>query len=315
MGEKSAKIGRKLEGFGENLISDLGWDELTRDREIICKRPAHKKKTHGIDLLCAFDNPYFNGKQGIVIECKNRQMQNISRAEIEKWVKELINTIECSQSSDELDDIDKSCIRSLNTGLLLVHANDVWDGEKFYEYLEGISVSSRRNPINIYIAGNDKIDLWTSLLKKVKTDFSAKFSFIYPSLNEYSKRLQPALTINALYSKYLFAESTYYITQHKGSEQYSEPCRQNIMFFLDHISIDNFKYAWSMFKYYQMQGADKYVFAFYPREAGQADFVREKFITSIKQGDPHISDEDIKKISLDFIDNRTLSPVEIGGTK
>ena len=51
MGEQASRIGKKLEGFGENLFSDFGWTELARDKEIKCTRTSHKKKTHGIDLL------------------------------------------------------------------------------------------------------------------------------------------------------------------------------------------------------------------------------------------------------------------------
>lgn len=95
MGEQAAKIGKKLEGFGVNFFANLGWTELTQDKEIKCTRSSHKKKTHGIDLLCKFTNPYIAGNQGIVVECKNRQMGSITRATIEEWVKELINNIEC----------------------------------------------------------------------------------------------------------------------------------------------------------------------------------------------------------------------------
>ena len=58
MGEQAAKIGKKLEGFGVNFFANLGWTELTQDKEIKCTRSSHKKKTHGIDLLCKFTNPY-----------------------------------------------------------------------------------------------------------------------------------------------------------------------------------------------------------------------------------------------------------------
>ncbi len=70
-----------------------------------------------------------------------------------------------------------------------------------------------------------------------------------------------------------------------------------------------------MFKHYQFHGSDKYVFAFYPREKGDAVFVRERFFRAIREGDPNISEEEIRKIDFDFLDNRTLSPVEIGGSK
>lgn len=312
MGEQAARIGKKLEEFGENFLPNLGWIELAHDKEIKCTRAAHKKQTHGIDLLCKFDNPYTTTPQGIIIECKNRQMKSITKSEIEKWVKELINNIECAQSAPELSDVDLSNA-PLNTGLLLIHANDAFDADKYYGYLNELHFPNRRNPINIFIAANDKINLWTSLFAKIKSNYNNNFSFLYPSINGYSKKVQNTLTVNGMYSRYLFAQSTYTISKGSGINTYEEPHTQNIMFFLDEISIDNFKYAWSMFKHYQLQGEERYVFVFYPRNKDDVTFVKEHFISTLKSGDKPITDAESEKIVLDFIDNRTLSPIETGG--
>ena len=315
MGENATKIGKKLEGFGENLVANLGWTELARDREIKCTRPSHRKKTHGIDLLCKFYNPYINGKQGVIVECKNRQMRSINKSEIEKWVKELINNIECTQSTDELSDVDLSDVKIQNTGLLLIYANEGWDCEKFYSYLNGLTSINRRNPINVFIAGNDKINLWTSLFAKISKDYNNEFRFLYPSLNEFSRTTQSVLTINAMFSKYIFAESTYYTKQYNGDISYDVPHRQSIVFIFDEVNNQNFRYVWSMFKHYQLQVADKYAFVFYPQKSGDVDFVNDHFTSTIQTGEQPVSQEDIGKIKIDFIDNRTLSPVEVGGAK
>lgn len=312
MGEQASRIGKKLEEFGENFLPNLGWIELAHDKEIKCTRTPHTKQTHGIDLLCKFDNPYTPTQQGIIIECKNRQMKSITKSEIEKWVKELINNIECAQSAPELSDVDLSNT-TLNTGLLLIHASDEFDANKYYGYLKDLHFPNRRNPINIFIAANDKINLWTSLFTKIKNKYNKDFSFWYPSINGYSMKVQNTLTVNGMYSRYLFAQSTYTISKCSGMNTYEEPHTQNIMFFLDEISIDNFKYAWSMFKHYQLQGVERYVFVFYPRNKDDVTFVRENFISTLKSGDKAINDTESEKIELDFIDNRTLSPIETGG--
>lgn len=313
MGEQASKIGKKLESFGENFLTSLGWTELTRDKEIKCTRSSHKKETHGIDLLCKFENPYNTMQQGVIVECKNRQMRSITQAEIDNWVKELINNIECSQSAPELSDIDLSGT-TLNTGLLLIHANDSFDKNKFYVYLSNINYPNRRNPINLFVAGNDRIALWTSLFAKIKYSYNNDFSFLYPSINGFSKKVQNVLTIDGMYSKYLFAQSTYTIKKENGGHSYDEPHTQKIMFFLDEITTDNFKYAWSMFKYYQQQGVGKYVFVFYPRKKDDVEFINENFISTLKSGNKPIDDKEIEKIHIDFIENRSLSPIETGGT-
>lgn len=312
MGENASKIGRKLENFGKNLFTNLGWTELTRDKEIDCTRTSHKKRTHGIDLLCKFFNPYTTANQGIIVECKNRQMCSINKSQIENWVKELINNIECAQSAPELADIDLSNT-TLNTGLLLIHANDDFDTEKFYNYLSNLTLPNRRNPINIFIAANDRISQWTSLFTKIQTYNADKFSFVYPSINNSNKVPQKALTINGMYSKYLLGESIYVEQETYNGQPVDISHTQNILFFFDEFTVDNFRYAWSMFKYYQLQGADKYTFVFYPRKNDDVNFVKEYFISTLKAGDNPIEDSEASKIEIDFIDNRNLSPIEIGG--
>ena len=312
MGEQAAKIGKKLEGFGEQLFSGFGWAELTRDREIDCKRSSHNKRTHGLDLAMKFDNPYISSQQGIIIECKNRQMVSITQANIETWVKELIHSIECSQSSAQLSDLDFENT-TMNTGLLLVHANDSFDEDKFSKYLKGISVSGRRNPINIFIAGNNEIDQWNSLILYIKTNFSDNFSFVYPSINGSTKISLCSLSINALYSKYFFGQRTKLIQKIQDGVQYNSPIRQAIMFSFDEISKDSFRYMWSMFKYYQFEDCDEYVFVFYPRKKDDVEFVKESFIKALSSSNTSsesLSVETQKKIQLHFITNRKLSPVD-----
>lgn len=312
MGEQASKIGQKLEVFWEEFLTNLGWIELARDKEIKCTRSAHKKKTHGIDLLCKFNNPYICAKQGVIVECKNRQMKSITQSEVEKWVKELINNIECAQSSPELSDIDL-INTTLNTGLLLIHSNDCFDESKFYNCLSKLHFSNRRNPINVFIAGNDRISLWKSLFMKIKSSYNDDFEFLYPSINGYSKQTQNTITLDGMYSRYIFAQSTYKLPITKNGYNYDEPHKQSIMFFLDEITIDNFKYAWSMFKHYQLQGSDRYVFVFYPRKKQDISFINDNFISVLKSGEKPIDDMECNKIVLDYIDNRLLSPIETGG--
>lgn len=315
MGEQAKKIGEKLENFGNLFFSDLGWEEMARDKEIKCLRSSHGKRTHGIDLLFNAQNSYLPARQGIILECKNRQMKSISQSEIEKWTKELIHTIECAQSAPELADVDLTGI-SLVTGLLVIHANDHFDKDKFYSYLQGISLSRRKFPINIFIAANDRIDEWTSICNKAKS-YGDQFQWLYPSINNSSKLLTKTLTLNALFSKYILAKNVRYDDRVKSGTSYKEPHAQSIMVFRDSFSLSNFKYAWSMFKYFQLQGsdADEYIFSFYPRKNGDADYVNENFIKALKNGPEPISEEDAKKITIDFIDNRNLSPVETGGIR
>lgn len=313
MGEQANKIGKKLEGFGEKLFTGFGWNELARDTEIQCGRKSlHKKQTHGLDLLMNFNNPYLGSRQGIVIECKNRQMQSITQAEIDNWIVELINAIECAQSAPELIDI-KTDDMNLNTGLLLIHANDTFKKHLFDKYLSNLKVPSRRNPINIFVAGNEEINRWNSLRDKIEKDYSERFQFIYPSIEGSNMERGKYITINQLYSRYVFAQD---ITETKKIEdgiEYPVPQTNKILISFDDISMDSFKYMWSMFKSFQLQDAKELVFLFYPQKKDDVEFVKDNFIKTLYQVSPPITAQLENKIRIDFIDNRSISPVDMGG--
>lgn len=313
MGEQANKIGKKLEGFGEDLFTGFGWNELARDTEIQCSRKyQHNKQTHGLDLLMNFKNPYLGCNQGIVVECKNRQMKTINQSEVDKWLQELINTIECAQSAPELQYLEMG-YTNLNTGLLLIHANDLFDANKFKKYLCNLKVPSRRNPINIFIAGNEEINLWNSLRNKIEKDYTKEFKYIYPSIEGSNMEMGKYITINQLYSKYIFGQDVAYIQQDKSGVAYPMPVIRKIMISLDDISIGNFKYMWSMFKALQFQDAEELVFVFYPRRNGDIEFVKENFIKTLYQIPQPITKDIERKIKLDFMDNRNLSPIETEG--
>ncbi len=313
MGEQANKIGKKLETFGEKLFTGFGWNELARDKEIKCIRKGiHRKQTHGLDLLMNFNNPYLGYSQGIVIECKNRQMNSITQSEMNKWIAELINAIECAQSSPELVDI-KTENMNLNTGLLLIHANDTFNADSFAKYLNNIKVRSRRNPINIFIAGNEEINRWNSLITKIEGDYSEDFQFIYPSIEGSNMELGNYLTINQLYSRYIFAQHRFETKRSENGKEYYVPEIRKILISFDDISKESFKYMWSMFKAFQLQDADELVFMFYPRQKNDMEFVNDNFIKTLYQVNPAITPEIEKKIKIDFIDNRSISPVDVGG--
>ncbi len=311
MGEQAQKIGKKLEGFGEKLFSGFGWDELARDQEIECRRSNHNKRTHGLDLLMNFKNPYLGCKQGIIIECKNRQMKSITQDNLNVWVAELINTIECSQSAQELVEV-KTDNMNLNTGLLLVHANDEFKKHLFDKYLSNLKVSNRRNPINIFVAGNEEIYRWNSLLNKIETIRSDDFQFIYPSIEGSNMEKGKYITINQLYSKYIFAQDLAMETKYKNGTSYKEPKKRKIMISFDEISRNCFKYMWSMFKEFQFQDAEEMVFIFYPRRKDDVEFIKENFIKTLYQIEPPIDADIENRIKIEFIDNRSLSPVDGG---
>ena len=151
-----------------------------------------------------------------------------------------------------------------------------------------------------------------SLRNKIEKDFSKEFRFIYPSIEGSNMEAGNYITINQLYSKYIFAQDVKYVEKNEDGTTYRVPKTRKIMISFDDISIGNFKYMWSMFKALQFQDAKELVFVFYPRSSTDAEFVRDNFVKSLYQIQQPINNEIAQKIKIEFIDNRNLSPVDIG---
>ena len=197
--------------------------------------------------------------------------------------------------------------------LLLIHANDIFKKNLFDKYLSNLTVPTRRNPINIFIAGNEEINKWNSLRDKIEKDYSDKFQFIYPSIEGSNMESGKYITINQLYSKYVFAQDITETKQIEDGIEYYFPQTKKILISFDEISVDSFKYMWSMFKSFQFQDAKELVFIFYPQKKDDVEFVKDNFIKTLYQVTPPIKLEIENKIKIDFMDNRNVSPVDMGG--
>jgi len=138
--------------------------------------------------------------------------------------------------------------------------------------------------------------------------------FVYPSINNLNKVESKQLPINALYSRYLFAQYNYKEDYNQdGITGGKRERKSSIMFSFDNVSADSFRYMWSMFKACQRQGQDyqKYIFYFYPKENTDMNMLTTKnFINIIDQESQPLEFTDRDKIELKIIDNRTLSPVD-----
>lgn len=99
MGELSQRIGKKLEHYGNSIFEHLEWKILAQDVQIDCIRAAHKnakssdKKTHGVDILAGYYNPFTKRQEAFIIECKHREWSNFIPSNLSLWVEELCNTM------------------------------------------------------------------------------------------------------------------------------------------------------------------------------------------------------------------------------
>lgn len=165
----------------------------------------------------------------------------------------------------------------------------------------------------IYIASNIQIDMWQSVISYIhKKD--GTLSFVYPSINESNPCSTNYITVNFLFSKYVFAEQVHKV-EGTGSNGFpiTEYKRNRIVFSFDDIAVESFQYLWSMFKKFQFTDhlVEKYIFVFFPRSKDDVKFVNDNLIKSLENGiTPPIAPEDKDKIQIEFLENRHLSPVD-----
>jgi len=313
VGENAKKIGDRLEGFGQRLFERFGWIELTRDEEIKCHIHTHKSesdkrtRTHGVDIYHKFYEMYSKSDIGVITECKNYQWESINPSNIQKWFDQLLWTIECSQSSEELKKYNDQC-DGLNTGILLVHANDgLFSEKKFREYLTSINYKSKRNVINIYVAGNSDIEKWDSMFTYIEKNFGSKddeFKFYSPSILNSSLEKLDHITLNQLFSDYIIAENSTFVEETFHGREGFYKKTQLIIFVFDDISDTSFQYLCSMFKTLQLEYADEYIFVFYPRSQNDITEINTNFMKYACQ------ELTTDKVEFAILDNRNLSPVD-----
>ena len=296
MGENSGNIGKQLENYVTKFFARFKWRFIANNREIECtKRATHNKKSHGLDVIFDFYNPYQSVKQTIVVECKSRKNQSITLIDMQKWVDELISTIECMQSSRQLEDLNITDGK-IDSGMLVVFSNDGYAKEKIDKLLGQINVRVKRNPISIYVADNNYLKRWKGLL--IFSELKNNFNFIYPSIDKSSRSLLENPTLDILYSTYIFAE---YIDDKDGC-----PKKTAALISFDDVTIASFRYMWSMFKNYQLESYDQYSFVFYGKTAAEINYIESEFARSLTFANNNEMVNFNKKVKFDFIEDHNL---------
>ena len=317
MGENAQKIGKKLEKFGVKLFEMFNWNKKMGDKEIKCTRGSHKnaqgrkKQTHGIDLYMEYEDPYIGGIQGIFIECKNRGWNDINKSNIETWVNEEINLIECARYNTDLQEFygegaDRNC------ALLLINCNDgKFKKDKFDEYLSEINVKNKRNPYKIFIAGNYMIDRWDAIGRIIREEYQSNLKILYPSINNSRPMSVNYWSINQLFSKYIFCEYEQEVSLGRNVGTKIEKIL--VIFFFDKVNAESFKYMWSMCRAFQYetqyQGFD---ICFWTETSNENNYIIENFIDILKsyKGKDTISEDVIDTIRINFLLNRNLNAVD-----
>lgn len=251
MGELSQRIGKKLEHYGNSIFEHLEWKILAQDVQIDCIRAAHKnakssdKKTHGVDILAGYYNPFTKRQEAFIIECKHREWSNFIPSNLSLWVEELCNTIECASTSPALTTYLEEY--TLIGGILLYNSSDnIYEMERALKSISQIKVPRRRHPLMIYLADNSRLEKWYSFnaeIAKIKQNsIENSFGIIYPSIGGSTWDRSPVVTPTYLFSDYILAS---YI---KSATNQGVTTKVDIkaLFCFEHVTDDSLKYLQDM---------------------------------------------------------------------
>lgn len=312
MGELSQTIGKKLENFGNMLFENLGWELLTQDLSIDCTRNTHKspssksgqKKSHGIDILESFYNPFTARNEAVIVECKNHQWKDFIPINLNVWVDELLNTIECASASPKVTPYLSES--TLTTGILLFNSSDnTYDYEKAQKTLSQITIPKRKTPTMLYVADTGRLEKWYALnteISKIKdTNNNHNFGIVYPSIGGSQWDRQPIITPSYLFSDYVFSVYTKTYEHANGTEKVDVKA----IFCFDIVNEASMLYLLDMINDLQFESRTErkqeiHIY-FFPEKNDDSQRIEDCYNRVIKSKKP--------SFQLKFLDNRRLSPV------
>ncbi|WP_391203183.1 hypothetical protein [Psychrobacillus sp. L4] len=222
MSEEQQYQGDRWTTQSKSILESLGWlQKGDSNFDIQCtNKSKHGKDNrsrihpHGVDLLFQYKDPYARENKNIIVESKHRKWNGISTSTIQSFVTQVFDTIECTNVSKELREIE--CI-GVNTALIMIWCNEPenFNNEDFNGYLKAINIRAKKNPITIYIASNYHILRWCSVIdakNKLVSENERDFKTYYPADNFSGGRStavrEEHATLPVLFSKYIFAKST-----------------------------------------------------------------------------------------------------------
>lgn len=274
MSEEQQYQGDRWTIQSKSILEGLGWMQKGDSNfDIQCKKKTkhgisenrNRIQPHGIDLLFQYKDPYAKDKKNIIVESKHRKWAGISTSTIQSFVTQVFNTIECSNISQELSNID---CHGVNTGLVMIWCNEPnqFDNEVFNEYLEAINIPSRKNPVIIYIASNYHILRWCSVIdskNRLLAGNESDFKIYYPSDNFSGGRStavrEDYATLPVLFSKYIFAKSSRTVVFHGNTQLLNV----NHIFYFAEPSHSELLFLYSCLSQIQYEDAHILVFHFY----------------------------------------------------
>lgn len=270
----------------KTLLNKLGWCQVgSSNFDIPCinksahgsKEDTERKNDHGIDLLYKYYDPFLGDNLNIIVESKKRNWAGVTKSNIESFLKQVLQTMECADISEKIQQLGVTGVRN---GLLMIWCDETeqYNYEKVKEYLSDISVSGKRSPKTIYVATNNEILRWVSLVdyKERIEGRSESFEFFYPS-SIYGKKRSIAnqksyINLIQLFSSYIFAKSTKIEHHSRGTNlininhvfYFAEPTKEELNIMYKLVS-----------EYFQFESADELHIHFYGEQVAYREAINE----------------------------------------
>ncbi|MBO8161977.1 MAG: hypothetical protein H0Z24_10150 [Thermosipho sp. (in: Bacteria)] len=265
MPEEQNVIGEQWTLESVSLLKHLGWSLHGQPNfDITCSQKTHKARSHGVDALLSYYDPYINRKNGVILESKSRKWESINTRTMSQWLEQLTATLECANNAPEVKEFD---CHPINTGLLTIWCNDNnYNHEKFCDYLKSLKLPNKRNPFIVYVLSNyDILRLCSIITTKQdikREDNITNVSFYYPSINQSIGISNEILNLKYMFSEFIFLKA-------KKIQKFGDitiPLDITVVFYFGSPTFREINFMYSALKAAQLEDVNEIRIYFYGSE-------------------------------------------------
>lgn len=194
MGEWSKKIGEYGEDVVYKVLSLIGWGSSTKGVDIPCmekkmhaKSGSEERTEHGIDYMYTYINPLVSGQLVhalISSKYSNKKYPNNPRSIYKEYTKDLIESLECFDGSEQQIDISSKFEYSSthNVGILFWLNNIEEEEDNLIKRLDSLRLDTSTSEKSLFIIDNRKAGFILQLMLYIKTNESEyDYYFYYPN--------------------------------------------------------------------------------------------------------------------------------------
>lgn len=267
-----------------NLLKRLGWSLLGDTNIDIKSGIPGDSSTYGVDGYMTYFDPYRGRHRGILLESKNYSWENYASQKMNKFFTDTLSKVEGVPESDEFNEkLNFGQADLCNAGLLGIWTKDQenYDHDKFKEYISDISVPrKRRKAYQLLVLGHENLKRLADLQKTyqgiIERNQEAEFDFYYPSLSDSDSARLPHLTMEYLFSDYVFAKL-------EGVDEVQGDQGVSIVFTFEEMNIENLRFMYQALRRYQMVDADK-VWVYPYHDPFHGDSIKQQFRRDLADG-------------------------------